>query len=78
MDVYQKRLYREKAGYCSDDDADDGDDDLKTEVIFVATVATAGHKKFPLLSHFFSENNAKFTFLLSNFRYAIMCKKISA
>ena len=27
MDVYQKRLYREKAGYCSDDDDDDGDDD---------------------------------------------------
>ena len=57
MDVYQKRLYREKAGYCSDDDADDGgddddddDDDLKTEVIFVVTVATVGHRKFSLLS----------------------------
>ena len=57
MDVYQKRLYREKAGYCSDDDADDGDDDddnndddLKTEVIFVVTVATVGYRKFSLLS----------------------------
>ena len=51
MDVYQKRLYREKAGYCSDDDADDDDDDdLKTEVIFVVTVATVGHRKFSLLS----------------------------
>ena len=49
MDVYQKRLYREKAGYCSDDD-DDDDDDLKTEVIFVATVATVGQGKFSLLS----------------------------
>ena len=48
MDVYQKRLYREKAGYCSDDDHDD--DDLKTEVIFVVTVATVGHRKFSLLS----------------------------
>ena len=51
MDVYQKRLYREKAGYCSDDDADDDDDDdLKTEVIFVVTVATVGYRKFSLLS----------------------------
>ena len=50
MDVYQKRLYREKAGYCSDDDGVDDDDDLKTEVIFVATVATVGHGKFSLLS----------------------------
>ena len=50
MDVYQKRLYREKAGYCSDDDAYDDDDDLKTEVIFVVTVATVGYRKFSLLS----------------------------
>ena len=61
MDVYQKRLYREKAGYCSDDDAHDGDDgddgdddddddDLKTEVIFVVAVATVGHRKFSLRS----------------------------
>ena len=50
MDVYQKRLYREKAGYGSDDDDDDDDDDLKTEVKFAATVATVGHRKFSLLS----------------------------
>ena len=54
MDVYQKRLYREKAGYCSDDDGgdddDDDDDDLETEVICVATVATVGYGKFSLLS----------------------------
>ena len=27
MDVYQKRLYREKAGYCSDDEVDEDEDD---------------------------------------------------
>ena len=27
MDVYQKRLYREKAGYCSDDEVDEDEDE---------------------------------------------------